>query len=144
MKKLYCLLFAFSLVSLLPLAAQDAQPSEGNTPLNKEEVHAAPIAQEETVNYALEEAVEDVDAEEKAKANGSETEKKTPCINVSPSEQKANSKTQAKKPKAGSETEKVNKSPKCGNSKTKEGEASKKKPKASSRVKLVSYRPGSH
>lgn len=144
MKKLYCLFLACSLFSLLPLAAQDTQPSEGTSPLNKEEVNEVPVAQAEVVQYTLEEEMEEIDPEEKTKAGDPTAEKKTLCINVSPSEQKANSQTETKKPKAGSENEKVTKSPKCEKSKTKEAEASKKKPKASSRVKLVSYRPGLH
>jgi|GEM_PF-1878601 len=140
MKKFYCLLLALSLVSFLPLAAQDAQHQEESSPLNKEENSETPAAEEGAVELAaLSEDVVEIDPEEKNKI--SETEKKAACINVSPSEQKANNKEQAKKSKPNATKEKVNKSPKCTKSK-KEAEASKKKPKASSRVKLVSYRPG--
>ncbi len=145
MKKFYCLLLALSFVSSLSVNAQDAPHSGEDTPLNKEESQETAATQEELAEFAaLAEAAEEIDPEEKAKANSSETEKKTACINISPSEQKANDKEQSKKIKPNTNTvkEKVNKSPKCSKLKPKEAEATKKKPKASSRVKLVSYRPG--
>lgn len=144
MKKFYCLLLALSLVSFLPLNAQDAPHQGEDTPLSKEEGEETPAAShEELAEFAaLEEAVEEMDTEAKSKANSSETEKKTACINISPSEQKASNKEQNKKGKPNTAKEKINKSPKCSKLKSKEQEATKKKPKASSRVKLVSYRPG--
>ncbi|MBX2874162.1 MAG: hypothetical protein KTR30_18735 [Saprospiraceae bacterium] len=148
MKKFYCLLLALSLVSFLPLNAQDAPHSGEDTPLSKEESQETPAAavEEDLAEYAaLEEVVEEESSEEKAKANGTETEKKTACINISPSEQKASNKEQGKKAKPNATgKEKINKSPKCSKLKSKEAEATKKKPKASSRVKLVSYRPGNY
>lgn len=145
MKKFFSLLLALTLVSFLPLNAQDAPHSGEDTPLNKEEGQETPEAtSEELAEFAaLEEATIEVDTEEKAKASNAETEKKTACINISPSEQKANSKEEPKKSK-GATKENLNKSPKCNKLKQKEQEASKKKPKASSRVKLVSYRPGAY
>lgn len=143
MKKFYCLLLAFSLVSLLPLNAQDTPHSGEDTPLTEEESQGAELADQEDVAEfaALEEAVVEVDTNEKSKAGNSETEKKAACINISPSEQKANGKEEGKKGKSTAAKDKINKSPKCSKLKSKEPEASKKKPKASSRVKLVSYRP---
>ncbi|NRB51077.1 MAG: hypothetical protein HRU41_25625 [Saprospiraceae bacterium] len=147
MKKFYCLLLAFSLVSFLPLNAQDAPHSGEDTPLSEEEGQDTEVVDQENLAEftALEEAVEGMDTDEKPKANNSETEKKTACINISPSEQKANGKEEGKKAKPNTTAkDKINKSPKCSKLKPKEPEASKKKPKASSRVKLVSYRPSIH
>ena len=92
MKKFYCLLLAFSLVSFLSLNAQDAPHSGENTPLNKEEGQdAAEATAEELAELsALEEPVEEMEATEKTKDSSSETEKKTACINISPSKQKSN------------------------------------------------------
>lgn len=122
--------------------AQDAPHSGEDAPLSKEDTQETSEAtSEELAEYtALGESIEEVDSAEKTKDSNAEAEKKTACINISPSEQKANSKEQNKKAK-GAAKENINKSPKCSKLKQKEQEASKKKPKASSRVKLVSYRP---
>lgn len=125
------------LTSVMSLQAQNPDHTGEATPLDKET--STELEQQELDFQSISATEEEEGLNEKAKTGKVEEQdeaSKKLCINVSPSEQKEKEKKEKAAEKEGLEK----KLPKCTKPKSKE-EATKKKKRASTRVKLVSYKP---
>ncbi len=139
MNKSLLLLLCLCLTSVMSLQAQNPDHAAEATPLDKET--PTELEQQELDFQPISATEEEEGLNEKTKTGKVEEQNgasKKLCINVSPSEQKEKEKKEkaAELEKEGLEK----KLPKCTKPKSKE-EATKKKKRASTRVKLVSYKP---
>lgn len=137
MNKSLLLILCLCLSSAVALQAQNPDHAAEATPLDKET--PAELEQQVSDFQMLTNPEEEESLTEKTrsgKVDEQNAEQKKLCINVSPSEQKE----KEKKEKALEKEEVEKKLPKCTKPKSTE-EAAKKKKRASTRVKLVSYKP---
>jgi len=137
MNKSLLLILCLCLTSVMSLQAQNPDDAAEATPLDKET--PTELGQQELDFQSISATEEEEELNEKTKTGKVEEQNgasKKLCINVSPSEQKEKEKKEKAAEKEGIEK----KLPKCTKPKSKE-EAAKKKKRASTRVKLVSYKP---